>query len=374
MTERREAGPSRRRVLETAKTLGVLGVAGCSELNSSITGGSGGSNESIARWQVELTGWAGSPAIADGTLFVTEVFGAEEGSIYAVSTDDGSEQWRFTTDGTLTNPVVRDDSVYVGDADYVYSLSTADGSVEWERELPESNSIGGLTVTEDAVYAGSISSYVYSLARSDGSVNWQTWKQGTIFKKPAVVDGVVYAAGEQEPGVVYAFDAADGTEQWGVEVDREIRAGPTVVDGTVYVSGLALSANDGSEIWSSPVGEPFSAPGENVETAPVIVDNLVLLGTEDNYLLALDTSNGSVVWEFETGFNVSSTPTVADGVVYFGSGDETLYALSASDGTEQGSVTPGGEIYSAPTIGDDTIYVGTSSHAVYAIPLDRLSG
>lgn len=374
MTEDSESGTSRRRFLETAATVSVLGVAGCSESGFGDIDATDSSNPSAPRWQFELTGWAGSPAVDDGTLFVTEVFGGEEGAIYAVSTEDGTEQWRFTTGDTLSDPVVQDDSVYVGDSDHVYSLSTADGSKVWQRELPDATSISGLTVTDDAVYVGSINSHVYSLSRSDGSVNWRTWQQGTVFEQPAVSDGTVYAAGEQEPGAVYAFDAADGAEQWGVEVDREIMAAPTVVDGTVYVAGVALSATDGGEVWRSPVGKPLEGPGRKVKTKPVVVDGLVLLGSNDNFLYALDASDGSQRWTFETGFDVSSTPTVVDGIAYFGSGDEALYALSASDGTEQGRVTPGGEIYSSPTVVDDTVYVGTSGHTVYAIPLDQLSG
>lgn len=349
-------------------------MAGCSESGFGDTTASGGLSRAEPRWQFDLTGWAGTPAVDEGTLFVTEVFGGEEGALYAVSTGDGTEKWRFTTGDTLSNPIIQDGSVYFGDSDHVYSLSTGDGSKAWQRELPDATTISGLTVTDDAVYVGSINSYVYSLSHSDGSVNWRTWKQGTIFKQPAVTDGIVYAAGEQEPGAVYAFDAADGTEQWGVEVDRDVIAAPTVVNGTVYAAGVALSATDGSEVWSSQVGKPLEEPGRKVETKPVVADSLVLLGSNDNFLYALDTSDGSVSWEFETGFNVSSTPMVVDGIAYFGSGDETLYALSVSDGTEQGRVTPGGEIYSSPTVVDDTIYVGTSGHTVYAIPLDQLSG
>ena len=59
---------------------------------------------------------------------------------------------------------------------------------------------------------------------------------------------------------------------------------------------------------------------------------VVYVGSQDNYVYALDAFTGDLVWRYETGWRVLSSPAITDGVVYVGSLDHYLYALDAATG------------------------------------------
>ena len=81
--------------------------------------------------------------------------------------------------------------------------------------------------------------------------------------------------------------------------------------------------------WQSPTGGV-------VESSPAVVNGLVIGGTFDNALFALDASSGEEVWRFEVGGLVRSSPAVVDGVAYFGADDNLFYAVNIEDGSEAG--------------------------------------
>jgi len=59
-----------------------------------------------------------------------------------------------------------------------------------------------------------------------------------------------------------------------------------------------------------------------------VVDGTVYVGTNEENVYALDTSDGSEQWTFETGDAVHSSPAVVGGTVYVGDFSGSLYALT----------------------------------------------
>jgi len=59
--------------------------------------------------------------VTDGTVYI----GSRDNKIYALSAEEGTEQWSFETEGSvLSSPTVVDGAVYVGSQDNtVYALT-----------------------------------------------------------------------------------------------------------------------------------------------------------------------------------------------------------------------------------------------------------
>jgi len=105
------------------------------------------------------------------------------------------------------------------------------------------------------------------------------------------------------------------------------------VDTTGYIT--ALDANTGARVWHV---KPSSAkndaqdPSTPLSGALAVSNDLVLAGTREGKLLALDAAHGSLRWQAALSSEVLAPPTVAAGVVMVHSNDGRFYALNAVDG------------------------------------------
>jgi outer membrane protein assembly factor BamB len=93
----------------------------------------------------------------------------------------------------------------------------------------------------------------------------------------------------------------------------------------------------------------------------------VYTGSNDGNIDAIDASNGTIFWQYQTGGAVSSSPTVANDIVYVGSKDQFVYALNAGTGELIWKTQTGGPISSSPTVASDTVYIGSNDGYLYAL-------
>ena len=76
---------------------------------------------------------------------------------------------------------------------------------------------------------------------------------------------------------------------------------------------------------------------------------------------------GNTKWKFKTGGKVFSSPAVINGIVLIGSEDKNLYAIDIKTGTQKWKFTTGGPVYSSPAVYDNTIYFGSFDGYYYAL-------
>lgn len=100
--------------------------------------------------------------------------------------------------------------------------------------------------------------------------------------------------------------------------------------------------------------------GGKIFSSPAIINDLILIGSEDKNLYAIDTKTGKSVWKFKTGGAVHSSPAVYDNTVYFLSFDGFFYALDFTSGNLKWMFKTGGE-----KIMGDTTYWGMKPAGMY---------
>ena len=161
-----------------------------------------------------------------------------------------------------------------------------------------------------------------------------------------------------------------GILKWQFKTGGSILPSPAIgADGTIYIGSdddyvYALDGQSGTLKWQ------FKTGG-SVESSPAIsADGTIYVGSDDDYVYALDGQSGALKWQFKTGGSVTSSPAIsADGAIYIGSGDDYVYALDGQSGTLKWQFKTGDVVYySCPAIGaDGTIYVGSYDNYVYAL-------
>lgn len=166
-------------------------------------------------------------------------------------------------------------------------------------------------------------------------------------------------------------------------------AGGLVVVGSTDGSLYALNRADGTQRWK------FDTKGP-VTSSPAMAEGIVYVASVDGNVYAVDSATGAQRWVFATRgerrftapgihgaiprtermpdpFDVFiSSPTVVNGVVFIGSGDQQVYALDARTGALKWSFATGDVVHAAPAVANNTVYIGSWDRNLYA--LDAATG
>jgi len=266
-----------------------------------------------------------------------------------------------------------------------YAASTApnDNTTLW--------STSGVTSLSSPIVANGrvlafASNRLYAFDETTGVKLWQSFTfTGTPQGIPAYVDGKIYVG--TYSGYVYCIDENDGTKIWEYQITSNHVTTLTVAGGRVYVTtddGMIFAMN---ATTSLPLpGWTYSTLGSAIRSWPVIRDNVMYFGCNDDKVRALNVSSElgpTLLWQFVTGGDVVSSPCYGDGKIFLGSSsaDHSLFALNAA------TTSPTGEyiwkytldymyttIDDSPSYFDGTVYFGTTTQKVYALNANALPG
>jgi outer membrane protein assembly factor BamB len=173
--------------------------------------------------------------------------------------------------------------------------------------------------------------------------------------------------------------AASGTVAWTFRAGGAVRSSPVVSGDLVLVGsgdGLlhAVDRATGAERWRFDAGSP-------VTSSPAVHRGHVYVGDRANRLHAVDLSTGALRWHVETGVDLpwpwghegwdyfTSSPAVVGDLVIVGSGDGGIYAFDGRSGDERWRASTGGRVRASPSVGDSTVYVGSTDGVFYAFDL-----
>jgi len=145
-------------------------------------------------WSFETGAEVKGPiALYDGAAFV----GSWDGNCYRLDVTDGTEDWSFATDDiVMSAPAVDPEAgvVYVGSDDWhIYALDTATGEAVWETDVG-GRVMGAITVTGDAVLAGTTAGEVVALEKASGDLRWFVESRGHATSAPVPHDGRIFFA------------------------------------------------------------------------------------------------------------------------------------------------------------------------------------
>ena len=192
---------------------------------------------------------------------------------------------------------------------------------------------------------------------------------------PVIAEGRVFVVDVEAN--VHSFSAETGASQWTTALsdgDANKAAlfggGASFDGGRVYATDglgdvVALNATDGAVVWRSKPGGPLRG-------APTVANGQVYVLSQDNQLFALDQNDGKVVWtatasvETQGVFGVAA-PAAASGTIVagFSSGElnayryengRTLWQDALSRTSSSTSVSSLADIDAEPVIADGRVY------------------
>ena len=291
-------------------------------------------------------------------------------SPFITSSVDGTEKWRFYSDGWIYDtPIIDSDgTIYFGNSDWYFYAINQDGILKWKIKLDGTIRSSSSAISDDGtIYVGTWNNRLYAI-NPDASVKWRFNAGATIASSPAIAeDGTVYFGTMWTGGAGGKIHAVnpDGSEKWRYQTDYAITSYPAIGnDGTVYIGSMdsylyALYPN-GTLRWRFKTGD-------EIHGHPSIADDgTIYVGSFDDYLYAL-YPNGTMKWKTRTGWGTNGNPSIGhDGVIYVGT--NKLYAIYPN-GTKKWSFDLGPDrsiSFSSPAISvDGIIYIGTHIGETY---------
>lgn len=269
-------------------------------------------------WNADKYGTLSDPVLGDGAVFV----GDEESSVYAFEAATGRERWRTSIAGDPNTGVaaIVDQTLFLpGLYESLYAIDTTTGNERWSVQARLIHQLGGaIVVGNDTVFA-STESEILAINADSGETRWTS----ANFHARALGNDTLFAVGgENGANTLHALDPASGSEHWRITLDQGL-AELAVNDDSVFVSTsnyadntprgalTASKVDSGEEIWRFETESPVSSP--------LIVDEFVIAfcgtgGFDDGELVALDSATGEERWRLPTPGRVHS-PIFVNGLV-----------------------------------------------------------
>ncbi len=194
------------------------------------------------------------PEIIGGNVYVLSS-GMFADEFHALDASTGERLWVLNIEDVEYPPVVTGGTVYFTGWDTAYAADEVTGEILWSydaKEGPTNSSV----VVEDGVCYFAPEGHFYALDTATGQVLWSYSDDDLIPMTPTVADGLVYVGTYPFPrtGEFHALDAATGQTVWSQGPLEEALESLAVVDGVLYAEGQngllrALEASSGEDLW-----------------------------------------------------------------------------------------------------------------------------
>jgi outer membrane protein assembly factor BamB len=142
---------------------------------------------------------------------------------------------------------------------------------------------------------------------------------------------------------------------------------------------VAVNLETGQEKWRSHLGDGWSP------TTPTIYDSLVIAGSGDGQMLAVNRFTGQPAWKFQCQESIfafspyrtqrqalTGSPIVTGNVIYFGATDGFFYALNAGDGQLRWKFNLGAPVLSTPAVSGNALFIASFNGNIYCFIAENL--
>ena len=364
------------------------------ELNKTIAVDSSNSSALSLQWTKNISGniWMAKSLVVDNVVYSASIddFKMKNSGVSAMDAETGKELWQYKTDGSVDNTFCYDNGKILVTDYYgiAYALSAKSGELIWKKELGQrelGNYNTGNVVNNGIFYTG-YAHYLQAVDVETGKTLWRnnSWKGGEGSTHTMIVaDDVLIAASNWR--ALYAHSTKTGDLIWKNKEDQynSRSSSATWYNDTLYVAGKEdLGMFD---LQSGKMLKSFKTKYSLlVSSKPLIVDNMIIIGTKNNGMVAINRFNGETIWETNTGDalvytspysrpitrSVEAPPVLINGAIIFGASDGFVYAVDVKSGKTIDKVNLGAPILSAVTPYKDGFIVGDFGANIYYFKLN----
>lgn len=222
-------------------------------------------------------------------------------------------------------------------------------------------------------YDAQHTSHTDDLLASPLEAAWVSNSGGKVVGSPLIAGNTVYYSNGEGRSFI-AADLATGKARWIFTAISSIESTPALVNDTVIFGSYdsykgsndshiyRLRASDGTLMWKTQLGS-------GIFSSPLIYDDRIYVGTDENDFYALDLATGNVVWKL-TYNTTQGSPAGDRGKVFIGMQNGKVYALDAATGNVAWAFDTDSSIHASPAIFDGKVFIATRGGTLYAFDED----
>ena len=252
--------------------------------------------------------------VVAGTLGACSIFSSDE-SEQPAELVDFDEEFSLNRDWSVNvgdgqgsrynrlKPVIVGDTLFAASEDgEVYAIDKASGDVLW-RERTGEIITGGVGAGGNMVLLGTRDARVFALEQSTGDFLWEASVSSEVLAAPAS-DGRLVAV-QTVDGRLIALEPSDGRQRWVYEttvpaLSLRGNSQPVIVGGFSNGMVAGVDANNGFLMWEERIAVPQGRYDIeriiDIDGDPVVVGNVVYMGSYQGNLMGLDVQSGRIVW------------------------------------------------------------------------------
>ncbi|MEN6643601.1 MAG: PQQ-binding-like beta-propeller repeat protein [Armatimonadia bacterium] len=274
----------------------------------------------------------------------------------------------------------------VQSASYVSSDFAPPAKQVWKYQT-EGPIRSSAAIVNGIAYVGSYDGWLYALDLSRGERLWRFPAESAITGAPAVCDDQIFFGTENGDIFCVAQPRRGGppTGQlvWRYRSSAAVTASPLVTDSGLVIVGscdsyiYALDRNVGKLVWKIATGGPVIASASKVSARiPAGVNAAgkatkrsdgVLIGGSDGKLYAIEEVKGQIIWTFTSDGPITSAPVTCGDRLYVTNRTGSLYALQTTSGKQLWACKIPGSVAHSPAVDEERVYVGTADGGVFAL-------
>jgi len=313
--------------------------------------------------------------------------GSSAGDLYAMTATGGRVYSYDAGGGIATAPALDPalDQLFVPTEDGVlHQLTASTGAVGWRVQIGGAVSQPPI-LTADAIYLVTDSDVVIAIDRANGEALWRYRREAPEGFYISEHAGLSLVPGEMllaafTSGIVVALDPADGALIWERDTSAELEPGPDgpprfadvdttplVIDELVYIASFAggvyaLERASGSVVWRN---EELTG----VTAITQATSRLLLLASGDHGLLCIDREDQEIIWRKRLPQGAPGIPVVAGDLILFGESQGGFVTLDLGTGRELGRFESQHGFSAAPSVADGRAFVLGNGGTLYAFAL-----
>ncbi len=275
-------------------------------------------NDGKQKWTFKTAGSIySSPAAAKNKI----VFGSTDGNVYCLN-EKGKEVWKLKTGAAVMGcPVIENNLVYIGGSDHHFrAINLQTGKVLWSFNGLSGPVVSKPVINKDDIIFGAWDTHLYSLNKLTGKLNWK-WSNGSSIRNyspaactPVIKDDVIYIVAPDR--YVSAIDAKSGKTIWrtnestvresiGISQDGKYIYGKTMNDTLV---AFATGREAQKAVWKLHAGYGYEhAPSMLIEK-----DGNIFFGTRNGVVYAINAIEKKIAWVHKIDNSMVNTVNVID--------------------------------------------------------------